>query len=47
MAELERANEILAESVAWDSHGCITLKPGDTRMLPQLVRYRDASTSLR
>jgi membrane dipeptidase len=32
----------LANSLVWDIHGCMPLRPGDESFLPQLQRYRDA-----
>ncbi len=29
-------------TLAWDNHGCMPLRPGDTGFLPQLERYRTA-----
>lgn len=31
---------LLAETLAWDNHGCMPLRPGDENFLPQLERYR-------
>lgn len=31
---------LLADSVVWDNHGCMPLRPEDERFLPQLERYR-------
>ena len=36
------AKHILAGTLAWDNHGCMPLRAGDTEFLPQLARYRDA-----
>ncbi len=36
------ARRILDDNLAWDNHGCMPLRAGDTEFLPQLARYRDA-----
>ncbi len=36
------AQHILTGNLAWDNHGCMPLRAGDTEILPQLSRYRDA-----
>ncbi len=36
------ARHILNNNVAWDNHGCMPLRGGDTGFLPELKRYRDA-----
>ena len=33
-------DEILGESLVWDNHGCMPLRPGDDSFLDQLERYR-------
>jgi membrane dipeptidase len=37
-----RARALLRDSLVWDHHGCMPLRPHDERFLPQLQRYRDA-----
>ena len=36
------AQRILETNLAWDNHGCMPLRTGDTGFLPQLARYRNA-----
>lgn len=36
------AQRILDNNLAWDNHGCMPLRGGDTGFLPELKRYRDA-----
>lgn len=36
------AAEILRDTLVWDNHGCMPLRPEDTTFLPQLARYRAA-----
>jgi membrane dipeptidase len=38
----ERSRRLLARSIVWDNHGCMPLRPVDSRFLPQLERYRRA-----
>lgn len=35
----ERAAQLIAESLVWDNHGCLPLRPDDETFLPQLDRY--------
>jgi len=37
---MARARQILAESLVWDNHGCMPLRPFDETFLPQLRRYK-------
>ncbi len=32
-------DHLLADSIVWDNHGCMPLRPGDDSFLPQLDRY--------
>ncbi|PCI32479.1 MAG: membrane dipeptidase [Alphaproteobacteria bacterium] len=32
--------KVIADTVVWDNHGCMPLRPGDETFLPQLERYR-------
>ena len=41
-AKHARARQLLRKSLVWDNHGCMPLRPGDTRFLPQLARYARA-----
>ena len=36
------AASLIERSLAWDCHGCMPLRPDDTKFLPQLSRYRKA-----
>ena len=35
-----QVQQLLAEALAWDNHGCMPIRPGDESFLPQLERYR-------
>jgi membrane dipeptidase len=37
-----RVAGILSESLVWDNHACMPLRPDDSTFLPQLARYRAA-----
>jgi membrane dipeptidase len=37
-----RVRTALEKTLVWDNHGCMPLRPGDARFLPQLARYRKA-----
>lgn len=37
-----RVRQAMAGTIVWDNHGAIALRPGDTRFLPQLERYRQS-----
>jgi membrane dipeptidase len=37
-----RVAALFADSVVWDNHACMPLRPEDERFLPQLRRYREA-----
>jgi membrane dipeptidase len=34
--------DLLADTLVWDNHGCMPLRPDDESFLPQLVRYRQS-----
>ena len=36
------AKRLIEGSLAWDNHGCMPLRPNDTKFLPQLARYKKA-----
>jgi membrane dipeptidase len=36
---------LLADSLVWDNHGCMPLRPDDETFLPQLARYRAAGVN--
>ncbi|GAB5413419.1 MAG: membrane dipeptidase [Congregibacter sp.] len=40
------AVELLRESLIWDNHGCMPLRPGDHGFLPQLSRYRQSGVDV-
>lgn len=40
------ARTLLDRALVWDSHGCMPLRPGDTRFLPQLARYAKAGVKV-
>jgi membrane dipeptidase len=40
------ARQFLADTIKWDNHACMPLRPGDTRFLPQLERYRRAGVTM-
>lgn len=40
------AHSLIRESLVWDNHGCMPLRPDDTSFLPQLARYRDAGVDV-
>jgi len=35
----QAAKTLIASTLVWDNHGCMPLRPGDTKFLPQLARY--------
>jgi membrane dipeptidase len=39
-------SNLVAESLVWDNHGCMPLRPDDTQFLPQLERYRKAGVDV-
>ena len=36
----ESTKRLMQDSLVWDTHGCMPLRPGDVEFLPQLDRYR-------
>lgn len=40
------AKKLIADSLVWDNHGCLPLRPGDYRFLPELTRYRAAGVDV-
>lgn len=40
--QLSAARSLIADTLAWDNHGCMPLRWNDESFLPQLQRYRDA-----
>jgi len=40
------ARRLLQQSLVWDNHGCMPLRPDDTRFLPQLARYARAGVKV-
>lgn len=43
---MDRAAALLDETLVWDNHGCMPLRPGDVEFLPQLDRYRRAGVDV-
>lgn len=41
-----RVNSLLSSSTLWDNHGCMPLRPGDHRFLPELRRYRNSGATV-
>lgn len=41
----KRAAKLMSDTIVWDNHGCLPLRPGDNRFLPELRRYRDAGVT--
>lgn len=39
---MKTAAQVLEDSIVWDNHACMPLRPGDSRFLPQLERVRKA-----
>lgn len=39
------ARTLIADSLVWDNHGCMPLRPDDESFLPQLARYRAAGVN--
>jgi len=35
-----KTGRLLRDTLVWDNHGCMPLRPGDSSFLPQLARYR-------
>ncbi len=40
------ARALLRESLVWDNHGCMPMRPHDLSFMPQLQRYRDAGVDV-
>jgi len=40
------AMKLLSETLVWDNHGCMPLRPGDHRFLSQLDRYRNSGVDV-
>ena len=40
------ASQLLADSLVWDNHGCMPLRPSDEDFLPQIERYRDSGVDV-
>jgi len=40
--DIARVERVLGGTLVWDNHGCMPLRPGETRFIPQLDRYRKA-----
>ena len=40
------ASQLLADSLVWDNHACMPLRPSDEDYLPQIERYRDAGVDV-
>jgi membrane dipeptidase len=45
-ATSQRATDLLRDSLVWDNHGCMPLRPDDEDFLPQLARYHRAGTDV-
>jgi membrane dipeptidase len=41
-----RLSKLFEESLVWDNHGCMPLRPDDESFLPQLARYRTAGVDV-
>lgn len=41
-----RVGRLLQNSVVWENHTCMPLRPGDTALLSQLERYRSAGVTI-
>jgi membrane dipeptidase len=41
-----RTNDLLRQTIVWDSHTCLPLRPDDESFLPQLARHRAAGVTL-
>jgi membrane dipeptidase len=41
-----RTAALLRNSLVWDNHGCMPLRPNDDTFLPDLARYRQAGTDV-
>ena len=38
--------KILGDSIVWDNHACMPLRPNDPSFLPQLARVRSAGVNV-
>jgi membrane dipeptidase len=43
---IKYATGLVAETLVWDNHGCLPLRPGDEAFLPQLDRYAQAGVNV-
>ena len=41
----DRTRQLLANTIVWDNHACMPLRPGDETFLPQLERYKTSGVS--
>ncbi len=41
-----KARRLLDQALVWDNHGCMPLRPGDDKFLPQLARYARAGVDV-
>jgi membrane dipeptidase len=39
-------NDLLRDSIVWDNHTCLPLRPNDDRFLPELARVRDSGVTV-
>jgi membrane dipeptidase len=39
-------NALVANSIVWDNHACLPLRPHDDRFLPQLERFRSSGVTV-
>lgn len=42
----KQAKEVMAQTIVWDNHACMPLRPGDVSLLPQLERVRKAGVTV-
>jgi len=42
----EPTKSILANTIVWDNHACMPMRPGDESFLPQLERHRNAGVNM-
>lgn len=45
-ANTSRAAAVMRDSLVWDNHGCMAMRPMDESFLPQLERYRQAGVNI-
>lgn len=43
---LPRSRRLMSETLVWDNHACMPLRPDDDRFLPQLQRYRETGVNV-